>query len=101
MATIRSILCCCGSGIGSSILVEMNLRKALTKLGRADVSSGHASLSEIADRDADLIVTGEEMLDQVRAFPRVIALKRMISEAELTEKLEAAFRENREKFLIQ
>ena len=101
MSQIHSILCCCGSGIGSSILTEMNLRKALIKLGRTDIVSGHAALSEIADKDADLIVTGKEMLDQVRAFPRVIALTRMISEAELTAKLEAAFSEERDEFMIQ
>ncbi|MBN2849328.1 MAG: PTS ascorbate transporter subunit IIB, partial [Erysipelotrichaceae bacterium] len=30
---LRKILCVCGSGLGSSFLVEMNVSKVLKKLG--------------------------------------------------------------------
>ena len=30
---IKSIMCCCGSGLGSSMLVRMNVEKTLQKIG--------------------------------------------------------------------
>ena len=101
MTKIHSIICCCGNGIGSSILMELNLRKALVKLGRKDVAVGHACLTDIGESEYDLIVTGEEMIDEVRRFPRVIIMQRLISEQELTEKLKKAFLEDRDVFVIR
>ena len=34
MTEIRKVMCCCGQGLGSSMMVEMNIQKALKKLGR-------------------------------------------------------------------
>ena len=33
MAEIKSIMCCCGSGLGSSMMVQMNIEKALKNMG--------------------------------------------------------------------
>lgn len=41
---INRILCCCMSGLGSSFLVEMNVKKVLQKLGMDDVSVNHAGV---------------------------------------------------------
>ena len=30
---IKSIMCCCGSGLGSSLMIRLNVEKALKKLG--------------------------------------------------------------------
>jgi|GEM_PF-3916903 len=35
---IKSIMCCCGSGLGSSMLVRMNVEKTLQKIGVSGVS---------------------------------------------------------------
>jgi PTS system ascorbate-specific IIB component len=35
MRPIRRIVCCCGQGLGSSMMVEMNIQKALKKLEKA------------------------------------------------------------------
>ncbi len=43
MATIRKVMCCCGQGLGSSMMVEMNIEKALKNLGIEGVSAGHTS----------------------------------------------------------
>ena len=32
MTEIRKVMCCCGQGLGSSMMVEMNIQKALKKL---------------------------------------------------------------------
>ena len=46
---IKSIMCCCGSGLGSSMLVRMNVEKTLQKIGVSGVSVTHSSLSDAAE----------------------------------------------------
>jgi PTS system ascorbate-specific IIB component len=101
MAEIRKVMCCCGQGLGSSMMVEMNIQKALKKLGKEGVASGHTSLSEINPDAADLFVVGRDLAPQLKKFPRVIVLKKIMSVAELTEKLERAFAETADTFFIE
>ena len=46
---IKSIMCCCGQGLGSSMIVSMNVEKVLKKLGISGVSVSHTALSEITE----------------------------------------------------
>ena len=101
MAEIRKVMCCCGQGLGSSMMVEMNIQKALKSLGKEGVTSGHTSLSEINPQAADLFVVGRDLAPQLKSFPRVIVLKKIMSVKELTEKLEKAFAEESETFFIE
>ena len=101
MAIIRKVMCCCGQGLGSSMMVEMNIQKALKKLGKTDVQAGHTSLSEINPDAADLFVVGRDLAPQLKKYPRVIVLKKIMSVAELTEKLEKAFAEESDTFFIE
>ena len=58
---VHSIMCCCGSGLGSSMLVRMNVEKALKKLGASGISVSHSSLSDAAEGAADLFVVGKDL----------------------------------------
>ena len=44
MAQIKSVMCCCGSGLGSSMMVQMNIEKALKNMKITGVSAGHTSI---------------------------------------------------------
>ena len=44
---IRSIMCCCGQGLGSSMIVSMNVEKALKKLGVSGVKVEHTAIGEV------------------------------------------------------
>ena len=101
MRPIRRIICCCSSGIGSSMMVEMNLQRALANLQIKGVTTGHTSLSEISELEADLFVTGKDLAEQMRKYPRVIVLTRLISLKELTEKLRTAFAQESDTFFIE
>ena len=52
---IRSIMCCCGQGLGSSMMVSMNVEKALKNLGVTGVSVDHTALSEVNPNSADYL----------------------------------------------
>ncbi|MEE1312151.1 MAG: PTS sugar transporter subunit IIB [Lachnospiraceae bacterium] len=84
---IKSIMCCCGSGLGSSMLVRMNVEKALQKLGVSGVSVAHSSLSDAAEGAADLFVVGKDLSNFVKQLPRVIILDNIMDKAELEAKL--------------
>ncbi len=91
MANIRKIMCCCGNGLGSSMMVQLNVNSILKKLGKNDVVCEHTSLSEVNVNSADLFVVGKDIYPQLKDFPRVIVLDKIMSKVELEEKLKAAF----------
>lgn len=86
---VHSIMCCCGSGLGSSMLVRMNVEKALKKLG----ASGFRYLIHLyrmaAEGAADLFVVGKDLANFVKELPRVIILDNIMDKAELETKLKA------------
>ena len=100
MAKISSIMSCCGSGLGSSMMVQMNIEKALKNMGISGVTAGHTSLSEISPKSADLFVVGKDIYPQLKDYPRVICLQKIMSMKELTEKLEQAFAKEEDTFHI-
>ena len=88
---IRSIMCCCGGGVGSSFIVQMNVESVLRKHGIEGVSVDHVSVSEISMHKVDLFVVGSDLTAFLAGKPRVVTLDNIMSVPELEEKLLAAF----------
>ncbi len=88
---IRSIMCCCGGGVGSSFIVQMNVESVLKKHGIEGVSVDHVSVSEISMHKVDLFVVGSDLTAFLADKPRVVTLDNIMSVPELEEKLLAAF----------
>ena len=78
---IKSIMCCCGSGLGSSMLVRMNVEKTLQKIGVSDAAEGAA----------DLFVVGKDLENFVKQLPRVVILDNIMDKTELENKLRTEF----------
>lgn len=87
MKTIRSIMCCCGVGLGSSMLVRMNVEKALKNLGLKGIEVTHSSVSDAVRGAADLFVVGRDLANFTSNLPEVILLDNIISMPELEGKL--------------
>lgn len=85
------ILAVCAHGLGSSFLMEMNIKKALKNLGiEAEVE--HSDLSVTGNDDADLFVMGEDIAESSSLDKtRMITLKNLVSSTEYEEKLKAYF----------
>lgn len=85
------IMAVCGHGIGSSFMMEMNIKKALTKLG-IDAEVNHTDLASVTINDADVFVMGADIAES-SPIPadRVIVVKNIVSVAEFEEKLGAHF----------
>lgn len=94
MKKINSILCCCGSGLGSSMLVRMNVEKALKKLGIEGISVSHSSLSDATEGAADLFIVGKDLEEFVSGLSNKIVLNNIMDMKELEEKLNLKFSES-------
>ena len=86
-------MCCCGSGLGSSMLVRMNVEKVLKKLGISGISISHSSLSDATEGAADLFVVGKDLEEFVHGLSNKIILDNIMDMAELEEKLSTKLNE--------
>ncbi|MBM7825816.1 PTS system ascorbate-specific IIB component [Arcanobacterium pluranimalium] len=60
------ILAVCGMGIGTSIILKMNIDSALTELNiDADTEASDISSARGAAATADLVLTSEELVEQL------------------------------------
>ena len=85
------IMAVCAHGLGSSFLMEMNIKKALAKLDiEAEVS--HSDLSVTASGDADLFVMGADIVDSSSIDrSKVIVINNLVSADEIERKLAVYF----------
>ncbi|MFV0551650.1 MAG: PTS sugar transporter subunit IIB [Anaerorhabdus sp.] len=88
---VNSIMCCCGSGLGSSMLVKMNVEKVLKKLDITGIDIIHSSVSDAIPGAADLFVVGSDLENFTKNLPCVIYLDNIVSLPELEEKLSKFF----------
>lgn len=90
---IKKIMCCCGQGLGSSLIIRMNVEKTLKKLGTTGIEVLHASLSDASPDSADLFVVGGDLEAFTHSFPHIVLLDNIVSLPELEEKLKKVFDE--------
>ncbi|MDQ0359865.1 PTS sugar transporter subunit IIB [Breznakia pachnodae] len=88
---VRRIMCCCGSGLGSSMLVRMNVEKVLKQIGVENIDVSHSSVSDATEGAADLFVVGKDLEEFVSALPNVIILDNIMDMNELETKLREVF----------
>lgn len=82
------IICVCGLGQGSSLILRMSVESALKKLGvEADVD--HMDVSSAAAMDADYIITSSELAQTLeRAKSKVVVVNNYFDQNEIKEALE-------------
>ncbi len=88
---IKKIMCFCGSGLGTSFVMEMNVKKALTNLGITGVEVEHSTIDDVMPGAADLFVCSQDLLPNAEKAGKAIGVKNMVAVAEIQEKLQAVF----------
>ena len=85
------IMAICGSGLGSSFMVEMNINKVLKKMG-VDAEVEHSDLSSAIPGEADLFVMAKDIAASA-SIPdnQLIVITNIIDINELETKLRAYF----------
>ena len=86
------IIAACGSGMGSSQIIKMKLDKVLKKLGlQAEVYHTNVGDSKSQANNYDVVICSESLVGNFTGTKaKIIGLKNLLSEAEMTEKLQAA-----------
>ncbi len=83
------ILVMCGNGLGSSFMMEINVKKALTELG-VDASVSHTDLTTGRTMDADIYIGAKDIMDNfTKEGSKVIGLENIMNITEIKEKLSA------------
>ncbi|MPM55989.1 hypothetical protein SDC9_102787 [bioreactor metagenome] len=86
---MKRIMAVCGSGLGSSFMVEMNITDVLNELGVADqYEASHTSLADVTAGDADIFVTGADLADSASHLPELIVLDSLLDKDELKAKIQ-------------
>ncbi|MCP9306300.1 PTS galactitol transporter subunit IIB [Mesomycoplasma ovipneumoniae] len=90
-----NIKCVCGSGLGSSLLLEMNVKFVLDKLNVNYDSVEHTNISSFNSRGVDLVVIGADVAPSLD-FDRekMVILTNILSKEELESKLKIALKLN-------
>ncbi|QLK61962.1 PTS sugar transporter subunit IIB [Rahnella sp. Larv3_ips] len=85
------IMAICGSGLGSSFMVEMNIKKVLKKLNiQADVE--HSDLSSAIPGEADLFVMAKDIAASANIPEnQLVVITNIVDINELETKLVAHF----------
>ncbi|WPC76068.1 PTS sugar transporter subunit IIB [Vibrio porteresiae] len=81
----KKVLIVCGNGLGSSFIVEMNVKKILQELGKeAEVS--HTDLTSAKSEQADLYLGASDIISNLEDGHRnTIGLKNLLDNNKLKE----------------
>ncbi|MGX7151028.1 PTS sugar transporter subunit IIB [Enterococcus ureasiticus] len=85
----------CGSGLGSSFMVEMNINSVLNELGVTGVEVAHYDMGSATPDLADVFFVGGDLADSAQHLGNVIVLESIIDMDELREKVRAVCAENK------
>ena len=86
------IMAVCGSGLGSSFMVEMNIKKVLKKIG-VEAEVEHSDLASALPGAADVFVMRKDIAESATVpADKLIVLDSIISMHELEEKLTDYFK---------
>ena len=88
---INKIMCFCGSGLGTSFVMEMNVKKARANLGVSGVEVVHSTIDDVMPGAADLFVCSADLVSNAEKAGKAIGIQNMVSVKEMEEKLKAAF----------
>lgn len=81
------IMAVCGSGLGSSFMLDMNIKKVLSKLG-IEAEVDHSDLASVTENMADVFVMGKDIASSASINPdKIVVLDSIISLVELENKL--------------
>lgn len=85
---MKKIMVVCGNGLGSSFIMELNVKKALKELGKtAEVD--HTDLTSAKSEQADIFIGAADIMGQLDDGNRTIVnLENMMSIPEIKSKLE-------------
>lgn len=89
-------LAVCGQGLGSSLIIEMNIKDVVEELDREDIDVDHTNLNSFDPSDSEIlaVICGNDLSDSID-FDKKIILNNLFDKDELKEKIEEFLEENK------
>ncbi|MDR6121213.1 PTS system ascorbate-specific IIB component [Bacillus sp. SLBN-46] len=87
------IMAVCGSGLGSSFMLEMNIQQILLELGVGGVEVEHSDLSSATADQADLFVAAKDIADGATHLGDLVVIDSIIDMDGLREKIKEVLQE--------
>lgn len=81
------ILAVCGSGLGSSFMLEMNVQQILSELGVTGIEVEHSDLSSATPDAADLFIAAKDIAEGMGHLGEVIVIDSIIDMDGIRSKL--------------
>ena len=87
------MLVCCGSGVGSSFMLEMNIKKVLSDLNVTSLDVEHVDLNYAKEYKADIYITTGELASKLGNLEgEIISLDNIFDIVEIKEKISEVLR---------
>lgn len=86
-------LAVCGSGLGTSFMVEMNINQILSELGVTGVEVSHSDLSSATPGDADVFFLAKDIAEGGEHLGEVVVMENIIDMDELRTKVKQVVEE--------
>ncbi len=83
------IVCVCGLGMGSSLILKMTVDQALKELGVTSCEIEHWDAGTVGSKGADIIVATADFQDRFPERNNVIIVNNVVDTGEMKEKLKA------------
>jgi len=77
-----NIICVCGLGMGSSLILKMSVEKAMKELG-VDCDVEHWAAGTMVGMKCDLIVAAEDFRDEMTNQKNVVFVKNVVKVEEI------------------
>ncbi|PEQ95212.1 PTS lactose transporter subunit IIB [Bacillus sp. AFS006103] len=81
------ILAVCGSGLGSSFMLEMNVQQILNELGVSGIDVEHSDLSSCTPDLADVFIAAKDIAEGMGHLGEVIVIESIIDMDGIRSKL--------------
>jgi PTS system ascorbate-specific IIB component len=82
------ILCVCGLGMGSSLILKMTVEKAMRELG-IPCAVEHQAAGMMSGLDPDLIVASQDFAEELAGRDNVVFVTNVVKSDEAKEKIQA------------
>lgn len=81
------IMAVCGHGLGSSFMMEMNIKKALANLG-VEAEVEHTDLASVNENDADIFIMARDIANSATVSKeKIVVVTNVVAVKEFEEKL--------------
>lgn len=87
--SIKKIMCCCGNGLGSSLLARINVQATVSELGHPEIEVVNSAISDASNDSADLFFVAKDLEASAARLENCVVLDNVMDKAAIKAAVEA------------